>query len=119
MKFNMVTQLFNPQEASRIISMPILNREEDDNLVWGRSRSGLYSVKSAYFAIMEELTDQSGLRMDGEWITIWKLRIPQKVKLLLWRANRGCLPTRCNLQRRHVQCASVIRKMSGAYSLIV
>lgn len=84
--------------------MPILNDFEEDTLVWWRSRNGNYSVKSAYYVFMEELVDHSVLRMDGDWMSIWKLKVPQKVKLLLRRANRGCLPTRCNLQSKHVPC---------------
>lgn len=53
---------------------------------------------------MEELIDNTHLRKEGEWMAIWKLKIPQKVKLFIWRAARGVLPVRDNLRRRHVNC---------------
>lgn len=54
--------------------------------------------------LMEDIINITHLRRVGDWMRIWKLPIPQKVKLLLWRVARRCLPTRCNLQKRHVQC---------------
>ncbi|MCH89622.1 ribonuclease H protein, partial [Trifolium medium] len=84
--------------------MELMNVDESDMMIWSKSRDGKFSVKSAYYSVMEELLDNSSLRVQGNWMKIWKLRIPQMVKLFLWRAARGCLPTRVNLNRRHVEC---------------
>lgn len=66
---------------------------------------------------MDQIADSSAPRVQGDWMTIWKLKIPQKIKLLLWRAARGCLPTRCVifsinmlLVRDIVLCVKAIRK---------
>ncbi|KAJ1421430.1 Ribonuclease H-like superfamily [Sesbania bispinosa] len=48
--------------------------------------------------------DTSHLKVTGEWKTLWRLNIPNRVKLLLWRMMRGCLPVRTNLQRKRVSC---------------
>lgn len=84
--------------------MPIYNVQGEDKLVWWRSRNGTYSVRSAYFGVMGNFIDSHNLRVPGKWMHIWNLKIPQKVKILLWRVARGCLPTRGNLGRRHVPC---------------
>lgn len=44
------------------------------------------------------------LHVDENWRKLWDIRIPQKVKVFLWRAARGCLPTRHCLQSRGVKC---------------
>lgn len=53
---------------------------------------------------MEDLFVTSHLRVKGAWKCLWRLKIPQKIKLLLWRVARGVLPTRSNLLRRNVMC---------------
>lgn len=40
----------------------------------------------------------------GEWNLLWRLNVPGKIKIFLWRVCRECLPIRYNLQRRGVQC---------------
>ena len=72
-------------------------------LIWKAENNGLYSVKSAYRLCMEELVDVSLLRRPGYWSGIWRLKVPPKIKNLLWRMCRGCLPTRVRLQDKGVQ----------------
>lgn len=62
-------------------------------------------MRSAYYFIMEKPIDNSHLRELGAWDSIWKLKVPQRVKVLIWRATRGCLPAREKLQTRRVQCS--------------
>jgi len=65
----------------------------------------MYSVKSAYRLCMEDLVDTSHLHKPGFWSGIWKLKVPPKIKNLIWRMCRGCLPTRVRLQDKGVQCS--------------
>lgn len=62
-------------------------------------------VKSAYYFAMENLVDAAHLRVDGDWKAIWSIKVPNKVKILIWRIARGYLPTRCRLQRKGVHCS--------------
>lgn len=48
--------------------------------------------------------DNSKLHVDENWRKLWDIRIPQKVKVFLWRAALGCLPRRHCLQSRGVKC---------------
>ena len=36
------------------------------------------------------------------WNSIWKLRVPNKVRHFVWRAVRNSLPTKLNLHKRQV-----------------
>lgn len=55
-------------------------------LQWSFSRDECYSVKSAYFHIMENVIDNSHLRENGDWMLLWKLKMPQRIiKIFLGR----------------------------------
>ena len=43
------------------------------------------------------------------------MKIPQKVKVFLWCATRGCLPTRERLRTRAVQCTKRCVRCEGSY----
>jgi hypothetical protein len=70
-----------------------LQGEEEDRPVWKFNKKGIYMVKSAYRYAMETLVDNEEYRVPGDWMQIWNFKIPQRVKVFLWRVLRGCLPT--------------------------
>ncbi|XP_058783379.1 uncharacterized protein LOC131658061 [Vicia villosa] len=41
----------------------------------------------------------------GNWNSLWKISAPARVKHLLWRICKDCLPTRVRLRQHHVPCA--------------
>jgi hypothetical protein len=62
--------------------------------------------RSAYRLCVQELLDTSHLKMHGEWKLIWKIQCPPRVKNLLWRICRRCIPTRASLQQKGVNCTT-------------
>jgi hypothetical protein len=101
-----ILEYFNERDAQNILNIPLFGEMKEDVPSWKFSRTGEYSVKSAYFYTMENLVDNRELRVDGEWRRIWELKIPQKMKVFLWRVARGCLPTRERLQQKGVNCTN-------------
>ena len=59
---------------------------------------------SAYRLCMSELVDSSHLWHPGFWGGIWNLKVLLKVKNLMWRICRGCLPTCIRLLDKGVNC---------------
>ena len=47
---------------------------------------------------METLVNNEEYRVPSEWLRMWRLCIPQRIKVFLWRMLRGVLPTRMRLQ---------------------
>jgi hypothetical protein len=45
----------------------------------------------------------SHMSKPGYWLGIWKLKVPQKIKSLIWRMCCGCLLMRIRLQDKGVQ----------------
>ena len=99
-----VRQVFSADIASKILHTPLISQVEDDRIVWKGERHRRYSVRSAYRLCVTELIDSSYLWRPGYWSGIWNLKVPPKVKNLLWRMCRGCLPTRVRLLDKGVVC---------------
>jgi hypothetical protein len=99
-----VRQVFSADLAEKIMNTPLIAQVQADRLIWKAEKHGKYSVKSAYRLCVEELIDTSHLRRPGNWLCIWKLQVPPKIRNLVWRICRGCLPTRIRLQDKGIQC---------------
>ena len=99
-----VRQVFSVDIVDKILHTPLIAQVQEDRLIWKVERHGWYSVSSAYMLCVDELVDSSHLWRPGYWSGIWKLKVPPKVKNLVWRMCWGCLPTRVRLLDKGVQC---------------
>jgi hypothetical protein len=71
----------------------------------------LFSVRSAYHVQWQHLFGHMRRRRDGQgsaqinplWDIMWKLNIPRKVKIFLWKALHGVLPELAILAGRHIK----------------
>lgn len=100
----LLRQVFSDDVTSRILNTPSIEQVQNDRLIWKAEKNGHYSVRSAYRLCVEELVDVCHLRQPGNWRDIWRLKVPPKVKHLIWRMCRGCLLTRIRLQDKGVSC---------------
>ncbi|MCH89277.1 putative ribonuclease H protein, partial [Trifolium medium] len=99
-----IRMLFPVQVAERIIATPLIGSVYVDKMVWEEERNGCYSVKSGYKLAMQCIFRNDKYHVKGNWKEIWKAHAPHKARHLLWRLCRGCIPTRCRLLERHVDC---------------
>ena len=99
---NIINGLFNERDVKTIASMPIINEVEEDKHLWNFTPHGEYNVSSAYRHVMENLVDNTNFCVESSWTKLWHLKVPQKVKVFLWRVACGCLPTKYCLQTRSV-----------------
>ena len=90
-----------------IVATPLYPSEREDRLVWKKESNGEYSVRSAYRLCMNELLETSHFKVEGAWDLIWRLKVPPRVRTLIWRICRNCLPTRTRLRDKGVNCATV------------
>jgi ribonuclease HI len=114
-KWDLINAIFNDRDIREIKKMAAINGGEADHKVWKFNNKGSYTVKSAYRYSMETLVDNEEYRVPGEWMHIWNLKIPQRVKIFMWRVLRGCLPTRDKLQRKGVQCTDLCPHCETTY----
>lgn len=75
-----------------------------------QGESGVFSVKNAYSLSLDMANDTSSLigqQSDDSgvkyfWRSMWRLPIPAKIRIFLWRLFHGALATGQNLIRRNV-----------------
>ncbi|KAH1074811.1 hypothetical protein J1N35_027139 [Gossypium stocksii] len=84
-------RIWLPEEViCKIISIPPpLPESNPDRVIWARSSSGAFSIRSAYWALKEPSWNPS----NKQWKTIWKYLGPQRVIVFLWLAVQQRLLT--------------------------
>ncbi|KAL9687653.1 hypothetical protein QQ045_032060 [Rhodiola kirilowii] len=88
-------------------------REDRGNFFWKFTSNGLFSVKSAYEVLMRRTAERnlvgepSNVMMGRKfWASVWKCRVPNKIKIFCWRLFHESLPDARNLIRRGVAVES-------------
>jgi hypothetical protein len=71
----------------------LMLNEREDKFIWSLSKTGTYSVQSLYKRIMSE-------GRSPHKTIIWKLKIPNKIKIFLWYLHKGVTLTKDNLSKR-------------------
>jgi len=103
---NLISGMFPPYIVDSIMQVPVLDVVTHDTLIWKEDKSGVYTVKTGYRLCMEKIMNVAKHFVPGEWKRIWRIKSPPKVRNLIWRICRDCLPTRKKLQERGVNCPS-------------
>ena len=110
----LIREMFSREEAEAIIRSPLSKRDVPDSVVWLPNKDGVFSIKSGY-AIARLLTKETdgivgsstGQNRRLIWQRLWKLHLPNKIKIFGWRACHDMLPTKDNLVRRRITEDSV------------
>jgi hypothetical protein len=68
--------------------------QEPDEFRWNLCRSGQFSVKSHYMALIHSDVPNLNKRL-------WNLKVPLKIKIFLWYLRRGVILTKDNLAKRN------------------
>ncbi|RYR06082.1 hypothetical protein Ahy_B06g085879 [Arachis hypogaea] len=94
-------EIFPGNIAESITRTPISLINKKDNLIWPYTAEGHYTVKSGYLAAKEEKDAKEEIKLNEAsssqnhreiWGTIWRLPVPQKIRMFLWKAVEGILP---------------------------
>uniref|UniRef100_A0A2N9IZ60 Reverse transcriptase domain-containing protein n=1 Tax=Fagus sylvatica TaxID=28930 RepID=A0A2N9IZ60_FAGSY len=102
---SLIEQIFSPGDVQLITGLVLSSRRGEDKLIWSREKCGIYSVRSAYRLLCEEMyANEPGCSDTGVWKQFWKkvwsVQVPHKLRQFLWRACTESLPTMVNMQRR-------------------
>jgi ribonuclease HI len=109
---DLVRSVFALPDAEAILNIPLRNGGGEDFYAWNHEVSGVYSVKSAYRALVnqkersapdEGTVTETSTTEQQMWAALWKLNVVPKVRVFWWRVLRGILPDECTLKRRHIK----------------
>ncbi|XP_019197687.1 PREDICTED: uncharacterized protein LOC109191482 [Ipomoea nil] len=80
--------------------------EDNDSLGWRHEPSGKFTTSSAYDAALRPPT----MANDVKWMSIWKLKVPNKICIFIWTAMHGKILTNSNRYKRCLsECDKCIR----------
>ena len=91
----LIRDLFTQADAQAILSIPIPIRPRPDRMEWIPDSKGCFLVKAAYKEIASHNFPLPATSIN--WSLLWKLKAPERIKMLLWRVGTNSLPTKDNL----------------------
>lgn len=105
----LIEEKFHIDDAVAILRIPLSQRHIQDSIYWIHNKKGEYTVKSEYQIARQIVKEE---KMQGEcsnartsdsmWSTLWKLHIPNKLKIFGWRVCHDILPTHENLGQKTI-----------------
>lgn len=97
---------FRPEIARKILQIPLAELAHEDFQVWRGEMSGEFSVRSAYKLLQGTNEDPSEINLQTEsknfYRKLWKLHIPSKITLTVWRISWNFIPSLVNLKQKKV-----------------
>ncbi|TXG52844.1 hypothetical protein EZV62_022013 [Acer yangbiense] len=121
----LVREILWKEDADLVLSIPTSSRCRDDILCWHYTQDGEYTIKSGYTIGLDmewPAASSSSLGSGFDWSRIWTLKLPQKIKIFMWRAYHYWLPTFVSLARRKMPvdvCADMLSKRELELQCIV
>ncbi|XP_060974042.1 uncharacterized protein LOC115695103 [Cannabis sativa] len=101
-QFFILNDMFEERDINLIRSIQLSHSRAMDGWYWNMESLGFYSVKSAYKFLQSSRGNWLFMQDENCWKNLWQLPIPSKVHHFLWKACSGCLPTKVQLQSKHV-----------------
>lgn len=105
--------IFLPFEVEAIKHIPIPRNKPDDSRYWRFEKKRLYTVKLGYKIYFtfdgkgsSSQPNTSSPHSSHWWKKIWKLNIPHKVKIFVWKVSHDIIAIKSNLHVHHVPCES-------------
>lgn len=97
---DILNALFDEDTVKRItdIRIPIAGK---DKLRWEPSSNGMFTIKSAYNAILNEnlATKPTKNNLDICWKSFWRYKLPPRIQYFIWKFLHGCITTKHRLAR--------------------
>ncbi|KAL8127117.1 hypothetical protein AgCh_014147 [Apium graveolens] len=93
-----VQMAFSNIDAGAVLETRVPQNPRADRLAWTLSIDGKYSVKTGYnFWLSNTEIPTQPAQISG-WKRLWRLALPHKVKIFLWRFCRNTIPVRLEVE---------------------
>lgn len=97
-----VRNFFTAEDTELILAMRIPQMEVKDRVAWTKTTNGQYTVKSGYHLWHERNVGTMNVVQSNGWNKIWKLALPHKIKIFLWRFCRNNIPVSRRLSTKGI-----------------
>lgn len=129
----LINSTFLPLDANVILNIPLSTRQYDDFWAWSQEKKGEFTVKSCCrMLITTKLRRETWLEGRGGpaditrekrcWDILWRIQVPSKIKVFLWRLAQTSLPTADVRHHQHMvsspSCAICGAEDSWLHSLL-
>ena len=103
-KLNVLEEYMYPMDAEIIKAIPLSTVNQNDTWAWHFERTGLFTVRSIYRLLVSTKRTREDW-LEGRpassastteqklWTTMWKTKVPSKIRVFLWRLAHQSLPT--------------------------
>ena len=104
----LLDKMFAPETREQIKKIHPAGRSGTDTYSWEYTKSGHYTVKSAYWVQVNVLDakekDSIVLQpsLDGIYQQVWSIETSPKIRHFLWRCLSNALPVADNMVHRHI-----------------
>lgn len=90
-----ILQNFNREDAEAVLLVPLSRRCISSSLFWIPNKSGEYTVRSRYHVARQLAKEMDWAKCSKGVVggNVWKLKVPNKIKVFGWRACRNILPS--------------------------
>ncbi|KAL5568003.1 hypothetical protein UlMin_024578 [Ulmus minor] len=101
---SIIRESFHEDEAEAILSLPLPRRSTPDTLLWHYDKSGHYTVRSGYWLANKgrSVPSSSTVSLNSWWKRLWRLRVPAKIRIFIWKAFYNWIPSLVNLANHGV-----------------
>lgn len=97
---------FYSEAARKILQISLSESTHEDFQVWRGEPIGEYSVHSAYKLLQIANLNPSNYLLQAEakefFSKLWKLQLPPKITIIIWRISWNYIPILSNLQQRRL-----------------
>ncbi|XP_026384103.1 uncharacterized protein LOC113279643 [Papaver somniferum] len=95
---SLLSLLFTADQVNSILTIPI-QLDQEDKLIRSFTTTGIFTTASAYKMLCDNdlLTDNSMGLSQHFWLSYWKLKVPYKFQISLWRAIHNVVPVKARI----------------------
>jgi hypothetical protein len=103
-RIELLEEWFLPMDIEIIISIPLTTRRMEDFWAWQYEENGLLTIRSVYRMLVqtkkrrEDWLEGRSASSNSEdeaksWLRLWKIEVPSKLRVFLWRLDHQSPPT--------------------------
>ncbi|KAA3476902.1 reverse transcriptase [Gossypium australe] len=106
---DLIGNTFPEAEAELILRIPLAMEPHEDLLVWNGELSGKFSVRSSYKLLQNSDPTAYALQIiyRGFYNKLWKIDIPTKIKIFIWKISWNFLATLVNMAIKKLTSSSL------------